>query len=597
MTNDEAPAISLSNLPAAPDQRRAVLIVAVLLVLGLAAVAAFAHTPMPRIDGFTPALQSIIIINDLITSVLLYAQYAIRPSRALLVLAASYLFTALIVVAHLLTFPGAFAPNGLLGAGTQSTAWLYYIWHLAIAAGVLTHASLKDAGSANEVKRDPRSALRLSVVIVIALAGALTWFVTQQDRFLPAIMGVDGIQASGILWQSLGGLIMLVGAVALGLLWARRRTVLDYWLMLVVFALIVELTCTSLFGNARFALGWYAGRLYSLITSVVVLVLLLQETTRLYARLARSNLLLEREREEVRNAKDAAEASLQNLLETQTSLIEAEKHAALGRLVAGVAHEVNSPVGTGLTVASSMERQCALFAEEVARGEMKRSSLNEFLEASQKGTALVVANLHRVAELVQSFRQVAADLNSSDRRIFDIGDLTKQILMTLRPGLRMRDLTVNVECQPDLLINSYPGPYGQVLTNLLHNSVTHAFPDRKRGTVCITVRAARLDDVEILFSDDGCGMSPDVKRQAFNPFFTTRRNQGNTGLGLHVVYNIVVNRLGGQINLHSSPGVGTKFQIILPRVTQAERQPGPGGRSPNRQARRPGGGAAIPRVL
>jgi signal transduction histidine kinase len=129
----------------------------------------------------------------------------------------------------------------------------------------------------------------------------------------------------------------------------------------------------------------------------------------------------------------------------------------------------------------------------------------------------------------------------------------------------MRDLTVNVECQPDLLINSHPGPYGQVLTNLLLNSVAHAFPDRNRGTVCITVRAAREANVEILFSDDGCGMSPDVKRQAFNPFFTTRRNQGNTGLGLHVVYNIVVNRLGGRINLDSSPGMGTKFQIILPR--------------------------------
>ena len=146
MTDDDAPAISLANLPATVEQRRAVFIMAVLLVLALTAVMAFAGTPLPRVDGFIPALQSVIFINDLITAILLFAQYSIAPSRALLLLACSYLFTALIVVVHLLTFPGVFAPTGLLGAGPQSTAWLYYIWHVAVPVGVLAYASLKDAG-------------------------------------------------------------------------------------------------------------------------------------------------------------------------------------------------------------------------------------------------------------------------------------------------------------------------------------------------------------------------------------------------------------------------------------------------------------------
>jgi signal transduction histidine kinase len=247
---------------------------------------------------------------------------------------------------------------------------------------------------------------------------------------------------------------------------------------------------------------------------------------------------------EMRKAKDAAEAALRNLRETQNSLIEAEKLAALGRLVAGVAHEVNNPVGISLTVASSLERKTALFADEVGRGNLKRSSLNEFLETSRDAASQLVANLNRAAELIQSFKQVAADRNYSDQRIFDLGDLTEQVVMSLRPGLRKHHLTLSVDCQPNLTMNSYPGPYGQVLTNLFLNSVAHAFPDGKPGAVDIQVRESGKDNVEIIFSDNGCGMSLDVRRRAFDPFFTTRRDQGGTGLGLHIVYSIVTNRLG-----------------------------------------------------
>jgi PAS domain S-box-containing protein len=274
--------------------------------------------------------------------------------------------------------------------------------------------------------------------------------------------------------------------------------------------------------------------------------------------------------QEMRKAKDAAEAALRNLRETQNSLIEAEKLAALGRLVAGVAHEVNNPVGISLTVASSLERKTALFANEVARGDLRRSSLNEFLEASRDASSQLVANLNRAAELITSFKQVAADRNYSDQRIFDLGDLTEQVVMSLRPGLRKRHLTLSVDCQPNLTMNSYPGPYGQVLTNLFLNAVAHAFPDGRPGSVDITVRESGKDNVEIIFSDDGCGMSLDVRRRAFDPFFTTRRDQGGTGLGLHIVYSIVTNRLGGRLDLDSEPGRGTRIQIILPRVAPLE---------------------------
>ena len=277
-----------------------------------------------------------------------------------------------------------------------------------------------------------------------------------------------------------------------------------------------------------------------------------------------------RTEQEMREAKDSAEAALRNLRETQNSLIEAEKLAALGRLVAGVAHEVNNPVGISLTVASSLERKAALFGAEVARGEIRRSSLTDFLQASRDASSQLVANLNRAAELIASFKQVAADRNYSDQRTFDLGDLTEQVVMSLRPGLRKHRLTLNVECEPNLTMNSYPGPYGQVLTNLFLNSVAHAFPEGRAGTVDIKVRAAGPDHVEIIFSDDGCGMGLDVRRRAFDPFFTTRRDQGGTGLGLHIVYSIVTSRLGGRLHLDSEPGHGTRVQMMLPRVAPLE---------------------------
>jgi len=263
--------------------------------------------------------------------------------------------------------------------------------------------------------------------------------------------------------------------------------------------------------------------------------------------------------------------SLEDLRAAQDRLIRAEKLAALGRLVAGVAHEINSPLGTSLTVASALERKRAAFAADVARGELKRSSLNEFLEVVEDASSLLASNLNRAADLIQSFKQVAVDQGYLDRRDFYAGDLTEQVLVSLRPALREKNIALNVECQPDLAMNSYPGPYGQALTNLFLNAVMHAFPDGKGGAIDITVRASGSDKVEILFFDNGCGMSADVRRQAFNPFFTTRRESGSTGLGLHIVHNIVTNRLGGQLNVDSAPGGGTKIQIILPLTAPARR--------------------------
>jgi PAS domain S-box-containing protein len=280
----------------------------------------------------------------------------------------------------------------------------------------------------------------------------------------------------------------------------------------------------------------------------------------------RAEAALQASERELRSAKDAAEAALRNLQETQIFLIEAEKLAALGRLVAGVAHEINNPVGTSLTVASSLQRKTAMIANELAQGNLKRSTLTEFLDVSQAASSQLIANLNHAAEMIQSFKQVATDRNYSIQRIFDLGDLTEQVFKSLRPGLGKQSLALRVDCPSNLTMNSYPGLYGQVLTNLFLNSVMHGFPDGEEGTIGIKVQVSAKENVEILFFDDGRGMSLDVRRKAFDPFFTTRRDHGCTGLGLHIVHTIVTNCLGGRVNIESEPDEGTKIRIILPRV-------------------------------
>ena len=284
----------------------------------------------------------------------------------------------------------------------------------------------------------------------------------------------------------------------------------------------------------------------------------------------RENAIAKRQTEdELRSSKEKAESALFELNTAQQNLIDAERLAALGGLVAGVAHEVNNPIGISLTVASSLARRTEMFEAELrSEGGLRRSQLEEFVRTSRDASQQLVANLHRAGELIQSFKQVAVDRSHAERRQFSLGEATDQIVASLRPVLKRAPITLNVDVPEGLIINGYPGSYGQILTNLFLNAVNHAFADGRSGTITISARARGHDDVEINFADNGVGMTPDVQRQAFDPFFTTRRNEGGTGLGLHIVYNLVTQQLGGRMMLESRPGQGTTFRIIMPRTAK-----------------------------
>jgi signal transduction histidine kinase len=284
----------------------------------------------------------------------------------------------------------------------------------------------------------------------------------------------------------------------------------------------------------------------------------------------RENAIAKRQTEdELRSSKEKAESALLELNAAQQNLIDAERLAALGGLVAGVAHEVNNPIGISLTVASSFARRSEMFESELkSGGGLRRSQLEEFVRSSRDAAQQLVANLHRAGELIQSFKQVAVDRSHAERRQFSLGEATDQIIASLRPVLKRAPIALTVDVPEGLLIDGYPGSYGQILTNLFLNAVNHAFGDGRAGSISISARARGHEDVEIIFADNGAGMTPDVQRQAFDPFFTTRRNEGGTGLGLHIVYNLVTQQLGGRMMLESRVGQGTTFRIIMPRVAK-----------------------------
>ncbi len=284
----------------------------------------------------------------------------------------------------------------------------------------------------------------------------------------------------------------------------------------------------------------------------------------------RENAIAKRKTEdELRASKEKAEGALLELNTAQQNLIDAERLAALGGLVAGVAHEVNNPIGISLTVASSFSRRAEMFEAELrSDSPLRRSQLEEFVKISRDAAQQLVANLHRAGELIQSFKQVAVDRSHAERRQFSLSEATDQIIASLKPVLKRSPITLSVDVPEGLIIDGYPGSYGQILTNLFLNAANHAFADGRAGAISISARPRGADDVEIIFADNGAGMTPDVQRQAFDPFFTTRRNEGGTGLGLHIVYNLVTQQLGGRMMLDSRLGQGTTFRIIIPRTAK-----------------------------
>ena len=511
----------LSDLPATTFQTWSAVAVAAVVLLAFMIIVPFAGKPLGALNLFFPLLDAIVFVTDLITAVLLFSQFSISGSRPLLALANGYLFTALIVVPHALTFTGAFSPTGLLGANIQTGSWIFIFWHIGFAAALLAYALLSIGSfSPPLLPGKVQSAIRWSVVGIIALTCSLTWLATAGTYLLPPII-LDNNSLSPLVVYPIW-LAILISAAALSLLSFGRRSVLDQWLMVVAFVYIGELAFSGLLPGVRFSLGFYAGRAFAVITASIVLIVLLAETTRLYALLARSNMQLQREQ--------------------NNKLMNFEA------MVAAIAHEIRQPLGTIELNTSSA--QLILDGAPAEAGEMHA----------------VMDDIRNAARLINETLNGLRSLFSRTDRKRQPVEINELILDVLKSsGSRLNDHGVLARTK---LTSELPVIYGdrnqlyQLISNLVHNAID-AMSEIASGDKTLEVRTNIWDSnaiiVEVL--DNGSGIEPERLAGVFEAFVTTKPH--GMGLGL-AICRTIVERHDGQIWASSVVPHGASFRIVLP---------------------------------
>lgn len=257
-------------------------------------------------------------------------------------------------------------------------------------------------------------------------------------------------------------------------------------------------------------------------------------------------------------------AALESVQAMQSELVRSEKMAALGSLVAGVAHELNTPIGNCVTVGSTLQEQAQDLNLAFQSGEMRRSTMIQFIENFMRGTDILMSSLTRASELIGSFKRVAVDQSNDQRRTFDLQKTLQEICLTLEPMHKNTRFQFSTDLEPDVAVDSYPGAIGQLVTNFLSNALQHGFEGRTQGQMCLRA-TAEAGQVKLEFSDDGLGMSDDTRKRVFDPFFTTKLGQGGSGLGMNIAYNIVHEVLGGSIEVRSALGEGTHITVLFPQ--------------------------------
>jgi signal transduction histidine kinase/FixJ family two-component response regulator len=539
----------LSTLPASRGERRVALAAMLVSLAVFLAAAPFAKMPLPQVGAFIPAYQSALVVNDLITAVLLFSQFNFLRSWALLALACGYLFTAFLAVAHALTFPGLFAATGLLGAGPQSTAWLYMFWHGGFPLFVLGYALLKhQERDTNAAPPGSRRAILFGIAGVFALACAATLLATAGQRSLPAIMQGNHYTPEMIAVVSS---VWMLSLLALGILWWRRpHSVLDLWLMVVMCAWLFDMALAAVLNAGRFDLGFYAGRLYGLLAASLVLAVLLVENGKLYSRLVRTHASVREKHRRVQERTTELTAVNEELEEARQEALAANR--AKSTFLATMSHEIRTPMNGVL-------------------GMLELLSLSK-LDGEQRTT------LGIVRESGRSLLRIIDDLLDFSKIEAGKLDLRPEVASVENVVERVCNIYSGNASSKGLLLTRYHDPrISQVvmvdplrLQQILNNFVSNAIKFTARGEVVVRAdlveRRDGEDVVRFAVEDTGIGISREERQRLFQPFSQaaedTSRRYGGTGLGLSICHRLAA-MMGGAIEVESEVGAGTCMSLIV----------------------------------
>ena len=511
----DAQQVLLSTLPPSRAQKRLALAVVLVLLAAFCATVPFATVPVGYIREFIPAYAAAMFVISSITSALLFVQFSVVHSRALLAVSGGYLFSALITIPWALTFPDLFEAADMAG-----TTWgvLTRVWRLVFPLSVIGYTLLKDDEASTAWPRAlSYFAILLSAAGLLVAADLVTWLATTTRELTPRGLLFSVIDRAQADWNAL---LLLLASFALALLWSRRRSVLDLWLMVVMCGLLIELCLIILVGR-RYVVGWYAARLYFLVSSTLVLAVLLSETALLYARLARSVMAESREREARLMTMDVLSAS--------------------------IAHEMSQPLASIVTNADAAARWMGRPTPDL---DEVKASLGQIRNSA-----------YRARDLIGSIRAMIKR-DARNRLPLDVNDLVHEIVALMERELQRNRISVELELDEHLpTVQADQVQLQQVLINLITNGLEAMAGNRRARILRVKSAIQEPDSVLISVADTGTGIDPEIVDRIFNPLFTTKSN--GMGMGLSICRSIIEGH-GGRLWASAGPESGSVFQFILP---------------------------------
>ncbi len=531
------------NLPLLPTMavdaqgRRLAWTVALLSALIFIAFVPYTKVKLAPVSAFIPIYESALLLTDVITAVMLFGHFTILRSRALLVLACSYVLTAALTVSHVLTFPGLFSATGWIGAGAQSTAWIYVFWHAGFPLCVMAYARLNRQHASAPVQR-PERAIGIGIAAMLALALAFSALATAGHDLLPPILVGGTYSVAGRV--SLGSTWVLC-ALAFGVLWRdRNRSVLDLWLLVALCAWICDVALSAVLNAGRYDIGWYAGRIYGLLSASCVLIVLLLENNKLYARLAVAH---------AGALRDMAERKLFITELTQARLHAEQASQAKSTFLASMSHELRTPLNAilgfaqilgddGLPVAPGKEKEFARHIQ--AAGRHLLSLINEVLDLAKVESGKMTLALAPVP----------------------VGEVLRACHDMTRPLAEQRGIRLTFPPDPGVAVSGDRIRLQQVLLNLLSNAVKY---NRAGGAVVVSCAHLAGRKLRIAVQDSGHGLTTGQLAQLYQPFNRLGQETGaeeGSGIGLAVTKQLV-ELMDGAIGVSSSPGVGSRFWVDL----------------------------------